>query len=752
MKCKCKFIKKIYLNSQNGYTVSLYKMLDSITRNGEPVDEFTAYGYYLPIDTHANVEVSLSGGWVKNQYGFQFEVQSYDETVEPTEKGITAYLSSCVKGVGPKLAKKIFDRFGLESLHVMDQEPERLLEIPGVTITKCDNMISSYNASQKVRGLITFLAPHDISAARARSIYGKLGDRALEIVKNQPFTLCKLSGIGFKTADEIARAVGFDACSFTRVFEGVNCVLRDVQSQGHLYLPWEELVNKSLALLKNCQEADTLDRSHIDKAIDRMLQNELLRCERTEKFGNLIYPIHAYLAERGIAIAITRLMSSDKDFRFQGDPGQVIERTEKKLGIIYSGRQKQALIAVFQNPVSVITGHPGTGKTTVLRGILDLMYRFRPEARVMLCSPTGRAARRMAETTGHDASTIHSALELPDNNNYMNYEKKCLAAFDLIVVDEVSMLDAFLANVLLSSIQTGTKVVLVGDPDQLPSVGPGAVLAELIRCRVVPVTVLDEIFRQAQNSRIVRNSANIRLGIKKLDFGEDFQYIKADDDKDAVEKIEIEYLKALASGIGLDDIEILTPRKDTVATSSDMLNQLLRDKINPPGSDKKEINVNGRIFRQGDKVIQLKNKSRMNLNNGDIGYIEAIFGGDDPRAIINFGDGRKVEYRPVDFRFVKWAYAMTVHKSQGNEHKAIILCLMKSHYGGGLLKRNLAYTGITRAKSKLVLIGQIQALYMAIDNPDTERRNTLLADRIRSYLSRLKTKGRKVSDERLQAS
>lgn len=745
---RCRYVKKKYENSKNGYTVAIYEAIDETTLNGKPVDKFTAFGYFLPSDPHESVEINLSGGWVKNEYGYQYEVQSYEESVEPTEKGITAYLVSCVKGVGPKLAQKIFNQFGLETLSMIDHEPERLLEIPGVTMTKCEEIINSYNGSQKLRGLITFLAPHDVSPTRARSIYAKLGDRALEIVKNEPFTLCKLSGIGFKTADAIARAVGCDPCSYTRIFEGVKYVIRESQAQGNLFLPWDNLVEKALGLLKNCEEADVLDRTHIDRAIDRMLQSGLLQCEKTDKFGDLVYSEQAYRAEKETALAVARLMSG-KDQRHPRDPETEIKKTEERLSILYSGEQKQAIITAFQSAISIVTGHPGTGKTTVLRGIIDIMLRNKPDAKILLCSPTGRAARRMAEATGHDASTIHSALELPDNNGHSNYEKKYLAAFDLLIVDEVSMLDIFLANVLLSSIQTGTRVVLVGDPDQLPSVGPGAVLAELIRCQKVPVTVLDTIFRQAQTSRIIRNSANIRKGIKKLDFGEDFQYIKAEDDKAAAEKIEMEYLKVLMGGVNLDDVEILTPRKDTVATSSDELNKLLRDKINPPGDGKKEINANGRLYREGDKVMQLKNRSGKGINNGDIGYIEAITGGDDPRAMINFGAGRRIEYRPVDFQHIKWAYAMTVHKSQGNEYEVIILCLMKSHYGGGLLKRNLAYTGITRARSKLILIGQVQALYMAIDNPDTDRRNTLLADRIRSYLAKVE---RRAATEQLKAS
>ena len=746
---RCRFVEKKYENPQNGYMVAVYKTLDETIRNGEPINEFTAYGYYLPSDTHASVEVNLSGGWVKNQYGFQFEVQSYEEFVEPSEIGITAYLASCVKGIGPKLAQKIYNQFGLETLSVLDHEPERLLEIPGITITKCEEMINSYKASQKVRSLITFLAPHDISPARARSIYAKLGARALEIVKNEPFTLCRLSGIGFKTADDIARAVGFDPCSYTRLFEGIKYVIREAQAQGHLYLQWENLVEKSLNLLKNCEEADVLDQSHIDRTIDQMIQNGHLHCEKTNKFGDLLYSKQAYQAEKETAIAVARLLSGDNDLWLIDEPEVEINKTEKRLGILYSGEQKRALITAYQNPLSIITGHPGTGKTTVLRGIIDIMVRNRPNAKIMLCSPTGRAARRMAEATGYDASTIHSALELPDNNGYLNYEKKHLASFDLLIVDEVSMLDIFLADVLLSSVQTGTKVVLVGDPAQLPSVGPGAVLAELIRCQKVPATVLDTIFRQARTSRIILNSANIRSGVKKIDFGEDFQYIKAEDDRAAAEKIEMEYLKVLMSGVNLDDVEILTPRKDTVATSSDELNKMLRDKVNPPDDKKREINASGRVFREGDKVMQLKNRSGKGINNGDIGYIEAIFGGDDPRAMINFGAGKRIEYRPVDFQHIKWAYSMTVHKSQGNEYEVIILCLMKSHYGGGLLKRNLAYTGITRARSKLILVGQVQALYMAIDNPDTDRRNTLLADRIRSYLAKVE---RRSAAEQLRAS
>lgn len=734
---RCKFIKRIYQNEKNGYMVVKYRASDEATFQGKTVDEFIATGYHLPIESAKAVEVDLSGGWVKSKYGMQYQVDSFEESVDPTEKGITTYLLSCIKGVGPKLAQKVFDTFGLETLDVMDKEPERLLDIPGITMTKCDQIIESYRSSHKLRGLITFLAPHDISAARARSIYAKLGQRSLEIIKNEPYTLCKFSGIGFKTADEIARAIGFDPCSCTRIFEGINYVMREAQSNGHLYLTWDDTVEKALALLKNCKEAEILERTHIDHALNRMLGNDLLHCERTGKYGNLLYTAQAYTAEKETAIAVARLLAGEKDERFPDNLEPYIEAMEKRLGLFYSGEQKQALMAAFCNPFSIITGHPGTGKTTVLRGIIDLMTQFRPDARILLCSPTGRGARRMSEATGHDAFTIHSVLELPDNDNFANYEKKTLDSYDLIIVDEVSMLDIFLANVLLSSIQVDSKVVFVGDPDQIPSVGPGAVLAELIRSSVVPVTVLDTIFRQAETSRIIRNSASIREGCKKLDFGDDFQYIKAENDEDAVQKIEDEFMKAIANGVNLDDIEILTPRKDVVATGSENLNRILRDMVNGPSAEKREITAGSRSFREGDKVMQMKNRSDKGVNNGDIGYIEKIFGGDDPRAIIDFGSGRKAEYRPMDFRHIKWAYSMTVHKSQGNEYDTVILCLMKSHYGGGLLKRNLAYTGITRAKNRLIFVGQLQAMYMSIDNPDTERRNTLLADRIRSYLKRM---------------
>jgi exodeoxyribonuclease V alpha subunit len=724
----CRFSRKIYENEKNGFCIAVYKNCGNSAF-------FTAKGICLPLTQKAGIDILLKGDFVTDKkYGKQFDVREFAETVRPTKKGITAYLCAMVKGIGQKTADRLYEAFGKQTLSVIEHEPERVRGVLRPEVY--ERLMETYRCTKSERELITFLAPY-VPVNTARWLLKQLGPDALSKIKEAPFDLCNCRGIGFQKADEIARAAGYDLCAEPRIYEGVLFTLKEAQGRGHLFLTRENLSQSAYEILQKSENAESLTLERVNEVICLMVDRGKLY-RQPSKAGDLIYLENTYKAERGVAVSVMRLL-----VRGQNQPvksiDSFIEQVEKDSGIAYSPAQIDAIKTTFKYNFYVITGYPGTGKTTVLKGIIAVQKAIKKDPVIYLCSPTGRAARRMEEATGCPAQTIHKLLGL--NGSELPEEPPILGECDLLIADEVSMLDIFLADILLYAVSAGTRVVLVGDTDQLPSVGPGAVLRELIKSRCVPVTHLDTVFRQAAQSNIILNAQAIRSGSSKLFLGNDVQFIEVESEEKAIEQIKSVYFHTLMLGNSLDDVEILTPRREKVPSSAEEINRLLRDRVNPPGPDKPEIKAGGRAFRKGDKVMQTVNTEF--VNNGDIGYITQIFAGKEPSVLIRFSDGRQVKYLPDQMNMIQFAYALTVHKSQGSEFKTVILCLMNNQFDG-LLKRNLVYTAITRAKEKLIIVGQKKAYERAVAHPDTQNRNTLLSARLRAftrqYMKQLKKK------------
>ena len=718
----CTYVRTLYQNAENGFCIVKYLADKSILKkNGKQLGEFSAKGYYLP--QLKSTEINLQGRWEKSDtYGYSFVVEHFEETLPTTEVGIEAYLGSgLIKGLGGKTASRIVRKFGIQSLEIFDRNPQRLTEIRGISEKKLTKIIASYKENKGARDIVAFLAPYGVSANWAVKVYNEFGDTALQILKEEPFSVCAIKGFGFKIADSIAKAAGYNPTSPLRIQAGILFLLNDTMQQGNLFLLQQTLIEKSCELLTTPE--DTITEDMITSALITLHSDKKIKveCDR-------IYPMNAFVAEKSAAEEVVRLLHAACEC--YPNIETEITHVEKRLKFTLSPIQREAVINSLSASFSIITGGPGTGKTTILKVILDVYARLHSDANIMLCAPTGRAARRMSESTGYSAVTLHSALGFRGDDQYEGGMLTC----DLLVVDESSMLDMLLASRLFSSIKDGTHVIMVGDAEQLPSVGPGNVLNELIACKNVPVTVLDQIFRQADTSRIVTNAAQIRNGDSSLSYGSDFLFIDAENEEDTVGKI-VDIFKHELAASTLYELQVLSPFRRNVKSGANNLNNDLQALVNRAGLGKPEIKVGFRMFRIGDKVMQTKNTDA--LSNGDIGFIRNIItdtDSGDMTAVIDFGYGRMVEYEKDDLENVELAYATTIHKSQGSEYSTVIIPLLTSQYV--MLKRNLIYTAITRAKEKVILVGQRKALHMAVKKNDTAQRNTMLAARIEFFTAR----------------
>lgn len=716
----CQFKRLIYPRSQpvedGSYMIALYKPCESIRDSaGNMVSEVKAVGYCLP--TADNLRYDFKGRWSRNaKHGIQFEVENFQEIIAPTKEGIIAFLmSGQIKGIGPKTAEKIYDTFGQKTLEVLDNEPDKLLLISGISKNKLMKIKESYLASRGARDVVAFLVPHGITPNRAVKLYLKYGDQTMDIVRNHPYQLCEMAGIGFRTADKIAMSMGFNKLSPERVDEGLLYTLTEAEMKGHLCMEKHAFIRQALKIL---------DTEGLTEEMAANRAAYLLHKERLTSYRNRVYLPTAARAEQRLAERIYRLQNSSKPHRY-GDLAEDILELEKKLRLTLNEEQKLAVTTAMTAPISIITGGPGTGKTLIQRAFLELYRSKNPSGEIMCCAPTGRAARRMEESTGVSATTIHKALGLiaGEDGNYCEPEQ--LEA-DLILVDEVSMMDIYLAGHLLYSIPQGSQLVLIGDVDQLPSVGPGAVLKSLIDCGKIPVVRLEKVYRQALGSRIATNAKLIRSGNLGLEYGEDFQLFESSDLVESANLLEEIYLQE-ARHYGVDNVTLLTPFRQKTDTGVNALNSRLQSKVNPPEAGKPELSHGKRIFRLGDKVMQVKNFE--DVNNGDVGYITGISQDCDTSYVtVDFGDGRTMEYEGGDLEMLDHAYASTVHKSQGSEYQSVIINLQCAH--AVMLVRPLLYTAVTRAKKRVILVGERRAVCIAIKRVDTEQRETMLAERV----------------------
>ena len=704
--------------STTGFMIAIYRPCGVLKdAAGNILDQFKAVGYCLP--TSDKVRYNMTGKWSKSQkHGIQFEVERYEEVITPTREGIIAYLASGqIRGIGKKTAERIYDTFGQETLQVLDQEPKKLLTVRGISEKKLRKIVDSYLANRGARDVIAFLAPHGVSPSRAVRLYREYGEETMDIVRNHPYRLCELAGIAFRTADKLAMSMGIDPLSPERIDQALLYTLTDAETKGHLCLEKHAFLKECLKLL------DTAGMTQ-DMAASRAVR--LIQEERLVTYGDSVFKAKTASIEESLAYEIVRKMRGSVEE--YPDLDDSISGEERILRFRLAPEQREAVKMGLASKLCVITGGPGTGKTSVQRALLDLYKKRFPAARIVCCAPTGKAARRMEQSTGVPSATVHRVLGLIANEDGQYGDPETLDA-DLVLVDEVSMLDVYLAEKLFRSIPATARLILVGDSDQLPSVGPGAVLKEIIASGRVPVVRLDQVFRQKNGSRIAANAKLIRHGNLSLEYGPDFEFYDSTDMSVSAEIIESLYLQETAR-CGIDNVVLLSPYRQKTETGANALNQRLQGKVNPPADGKMDAVHGQRRFRTGDKVMQIKNCE--DINNGDVGYITSITGTQTESVIrIDFGDGRLVDYENADLDMLDLGYACTVHKSQGSEYKSVIINLQCAH--SVMLVRPLIYTAITRAKEKVLIVGERRALCTAIRRIDTEQRGTKLAQRIREF-------------------
>ena len=728
---KCRFERAVF-QSASGYCVFSYNTLDESVPTAARTNRyysdrkihFTAVGMNLPA-TDA-VEVELDGTWENSKYGLQLSVEIVHQLVPTNQADMVAYLScGLIKGIGPETARAIVSRFGLKSLEVLDQNPEELLSIKGIAEAKLQRIVDSYQATKAISDLMLYLAPYGVSPKRASLIREAFGDDSLRIVREDPFQLCRIKGFGFLTVDAIARKTQVSLRNPLRYSGAIAYVLDEARVSGHLFLSAKDTIDKCYELLNRDCDQEIVSKQDIEKALSAERAESRVYLE-----GTRVYLSYERMCEVQTAKRVVSMLM-DSGFHPIPQLRDRIAAVEAGMAQKLSPSQRRAVELCLSYPLSIMTGGPGTGKTTTLRFILDVYRKARPGWEILLAAPTGRASRRMEEQTGLPASTIHSALGLiTDDESDLNDDTMLSA--DLVVVDEFSMVDMRLAYALFDRLKPGCQMIIVGDADQLPSVGAGNVLRELMRSELVPTAVLDTVFRQAHNSRIAVNAQAINHNDTHLQYGEDFQMLDVCNSEEAAQLVIQQYLSEI-SAHGIEGVQILTPFRKRGDVGANALNAKLRELVNPADERKPEAKSGSKVYRVGDRIIQTCNRD--GVSNGDVGIITGISSDDgDPIIQIRLLDGRELLYTLDMMEDTELSYCMTIHKSQGSEYPTVIVPLLKEHYI--MLRRNLLYTAITRAKEKVILIGQRQAMYTAIHKSDVDKRNTVLADRIVAYYNR----------------
>jgi exodeoxyribonuclease V alpha subunit len=668
--------------------------------------------------------IEATGGWVQDRdHGEQFKADSLRSTPPATAEGIEKYLGSgMVKGIGPVYARKIVQTFGERTLDVIDQSPSFLREVKGIGPKRIQRIRESWQEQKAVRGIMVFLQSHGIGTGRAVRIYKTYGDQAVELVRANPYRLSTdIWGVGFKTADQLAQRLGLDPASPLRARAALRYILQKAsQEGGHVCFPEAGVIESA------AQELPDLPREVLADAVELERQaGDLVR--EPEADEPLLYLKPLFLAELGVTRALSRLQQGDHPLP-DLDLNAALTWVERKMGLELAPSQRQAIEQATRSKILVITGGPGTGKTTLVRGILEIFAARRQ--RCALCAPTGRAAKRLTETTGREAKTIHRLLEFDPGLGDFKRDAARPLDVDLLVVDEASMVDVSLMHRLLKAVPAHACLVLVGDVDQLPSVGPGLVLGDIIASGTVPVARLTQIFRQAGRSWIVRAAHAINQGEvpESAPAGQgDFYFIEANSPEAIAERVVALVRDRIPARFGLDpfrDIQVLSPMHRS-ALGGEALNLRLQEILNPPRGSA-EVERFGWKFRVGDKVLQTQNDYQKDVFNGDIGRIRAI-DEMERELVVNF-DGKEVVYDFGELDELSLAYSLTVHKLQGSEYPAVVIPLHTQHYL--MLQRNLLYTGVTRGKKLVALVGQRKALEMAVQRQETAQRWSLLRQRL----------------------
>ena len=712
--------KVTYFSSSSGFTVLRLTL-------SEERDPVTVVGYVPAVNEGQHVEAT--GRWHNDKsWGLQFKASHLGVIAPDTLEGIAKYLSSgMVKGIGPHFAKVLIKAYGMEVFNVIEDHPERLLDLPGIGKKRLEQVVSAWGEQKAVRKIMVFLQSHGVGTARAVKIYRAYGDEAVAVVSANPYRLIlDIPGIGFRTADQIARNIGIEMHSPLRARAGIGHALQELSQEGHCRVP-------ETMLLAACKRLLQIPTEVVEAALREELSIGTLVSVEAE--GERSFYLAALLrAETGVANSIQRIMQGELPWG-KIDAQKAISDAEEKSRIELSLSQRSAVSLALSSKLIVITGGPGVGKTTIINTILKILDRS-GELNCTLCAPTGRAAKRLSEATGREAKTIHRLLEFDPHGRDFKRGFTYPLQTDLVIVDEASMIDVVLMNRLLAAISDRSALILAGDVDQLPPVGPGFVLADIIQSGALAVVRLTEIFRQAQSSMIIVNAHKInrgefvlpppvsrRSGDAELS---DFYVVPSESTEEIQRRLLLVVAERIPERFGLDplrDIQVLTPmNKGPLGAKA--LNTLLQESLNP-NSPRKIVRF-GTTFAEGDKVIQMVNNYEKEVFNGDIGLVSTV--DEDESTLSILYEGRDVPYEFNELDEIALAYAITIHKSQGSEYPAVVIPLSMQHYS--LLERNLIYTAVTRAKKLVMIIGDPKALATAISNRRASQRLTGLAARL----------------------
>jgi exodeoxyribonuclease V alpha subunit len=740
-----------FYNAENGYSVLRMKPDQRPSGAALSRDGLVTLTGNLP-ELAPGEHVRVQGMWINNsKYGLQFQVERCEQVMPATLAGIQRYLGSgLIKGIGPRLAERIVSTFGAETLEIIERQPERLLEVPDIGPHRSKLIALAWEEQKQVKEIMVFLHGHGVSTNLAVKIFKQYGEQSLDVVQTDPYRLARdIFGVGFKTADRIAQALGLPADHPSRIEAGLIYALGEMSNDGHVYSPRQELTGRAAQLLEVPVEL-------VEPAVERLALEDRVRLDflphpdqpglpkDTRKVGETMLPYGGsavyltpfYVSETAVA---ERLQWLARASPIAGIPAGSLRTISARVGdssAELSPEQTSAIRMALTNPVCVLTGGPGTGKTTALKALIAILEMAHKT--YALASPTGRAAKRLSEATGRPASTIHRLLGFSPGQGFKFNGENPLAV-DFLVVDEASMLDLMLAHHLLKALRSGTHLLLVGDVDQLPSVGPGDVLRDIIASGLAAVTSLKVIFRQAAGSRIVTNAHRINQGIlpdfSPVQPGEsgvlagDFFLFAAESAEEAADWVLEVVCERIPHKFGLhpvEQVQVLAPMYRGPA-GVNALNERLQALLNPPGSRKAEKSLFGQLYRAGDKVMQIQNNYEKDVYNGDIGRLTGIDLVEHSLGV-DF-DGRQLAYDWSEADQLVPAYAISVHKSQGSEFPAVVMPLVTQHYL--MLQRNLLYTAITRARKLCVLVGNRRAIAIAVKNNKVAERYTALERRLR---------------------
>ena len=699
---ECRVDKIVYRSPENSFTIlSCIANRKMVTVTGPLAD------------VHPGVTLSVQGEWKTHpKYGQQLEAASWTYSAPKDLAGIELYLTHFCKGIGKTYAHKIVQQFGRKAIEVLDSHPEKLSQIRGIGKGRLKKIQDSWKKNKTIQDVMIFLQGHGITPGYATRIYSKYGDTSIAVITKDPYRLAdEVRGIGFQMADKLALSLGIDKDSFIRIRSGVLFALNQISNDGHVYATRNQLVRKAITLLD-------VDEVKLQATIDEMLKTD----EVVKDGDDAIFLPQLRYCEVGIASNLDRLLT--KQVELKAD----VTKIEKKLKISYDPLQADAIQKAMKSQVMVLTGGPGTGKTTVTRGIIEAFLQNR--LRVTLAAPTGRAAKRMQEATGMEAKTIHRLLEFRPDIGFLHDRGDPLDA-QAVIVDESSMIDTYLMNSLLRALKTGTRLILIGDIDQLPSVGAGNVLRDIIDSETVPTVRLTKIFRQALTSKIIENCHRVNNGEipdTKVKKNSDFFFIRAENKDDIPGLIEDLVSRRLPNAYKVlpVDIQVLCPQKTSdIGTAA--LNKQLQKALNHSTIS---VQYGDTLFKVGDKVMQMSNNYDKVVFNGDVGTILSI-DRDEDEIVISF-DGVPVTYSVSELGDVSLAYAATIHKSQGSEYPVVVIPIHNTNHV--MLERHLIYTGFSRAKKLLVVVGSESALRYAVSHEVTTKRNTMLKERLQAEI------------------